>query len=84
MGTWNANHEEDREYAVLCPALSGLKEWCNGSVADCAWDDVVGVQLDAEGVKKAKEYDMEFIRHLRVYGQVPRSRAWRAGRKVIG
>ena len=83
-GKLDGKHEEDGEDAVLCPTLNGLKEWYKSGEADHAWDDVTGAQLEAKEVRKAREDEMKFIRDMNVYDKVPRSRAWRAGKKVIG
>ena len=44
----DGKHDEDGEYAVLCPTLNGLREWYNSSGVVCAWDDVTSAPLDAE------------------------------------
>ena len=69
---------------MLCPTLNGLKEWQQNSGTGYAWDDVTGAALDAQEVRRAREDEMEFIRNMRVYDKVPRSWAWRAGKRVIG
>ena len=83
-GQLDGKHEEDGEDAVLCPTLKGLKEWHKSGEAESAWDDVTGAHLDVDEVRRAREDEMKFIRDMHVYDKVPRSLAWRAGKKVIG
>ena len=40
------------------------------------WDEVMGKQLDAEGVKKAREEEMGHVRNLEVYTKVPIQQCW--------
>ena len=47
-------------------------------------DHLHGGFLVSESVRKAREDEMKFIRDMHVYDKVPRSLAWRAGKKVIG
>ena len=81
-GKLDGKHEEDGDDAVLCPTLNGLKEWHKSGEAESAWDDVTGAQLDVNEVRRAREDEMKLIRDMHVYDKVPRSCAWRAGRKV--
>ena len=83
-GKLDGKHEEDGEDAVLCPTLNVLNEWYTSEESYCAWDDATGAQVDAREVRQSREDEMKFIRDLRVYDKVPRSRAARAGRNEIG
>ena len=82
-GKYDGQHEEDGEDAVLCPWLSGLQRWQeekakgDGNTAGKAWDDVTGGELDPAEVEKAREAEMEFIRNMKVYENVPRRWAHR-------
>ncbi len=49
-----------------------------------AWNDVTGVELDAEKARKAREEDMMYYHKMNVYRQVPRSEIMKEGSKVIG
>ena len=69
---------------MLCPVLNGFKEWCKDNGDEQAWDDVTGSALDAQEEERARKDQIEFIRKMKVYDKVPRSQAWRSGRKVIG
>ena len=64
--------------------LNGLKRWHETMRGSSAWDDVTGADLDTKMVEEARREEIEFIRNMRVYEKVPRSWAWRAGKKVIG
>ena len=48
-----------------------------------AWDDVSGAQLDPKEVKRARREEIEYVHKFRVYDQVPRAEAQRAGLKPI-
>ena len=44
-----------------------------------AWDDVSGMELDAQKVCEARKEEMGYIRKMKVYVKVPRSEADAAG-----
>ena len=56
--------------------------FANGS--EWAQDDVSGVELDPELVKKAREVEMTFFRKMEVYTRVPRAMQRMKGGKIIG
>ena len=67
----------DREEArKSLEALNGMCEWE-------AWDDVSGMKLDLEQVKRARSDEITWVRQKGVYRKIPRSEALERGLKVI-
>ena len=67
----------DREEARRSlEALNGMCEWE-------AWDDVSGMKLDIEQVKKARYDEITWVRQKGVYRKIPRAEALERGLKVI-
>ena len=48
-----------------------------------AWDDVTGAEMDAEGVKRAREVEMQFFRDMNAYTRCSRDCVEREGGKII-
>ena len=48
-----------------------------------AFDDVTGMKLEAGRVKEARSKEIEYVRDMRVYDEIPRSEANRKAWNVI-
>ena len=48
-----------------------------------AWDDVTGMPLDEEEVRRARREEIEYVRSKKVWTKIPRADAVRRGMKII-
>ena len=47
------------------------------------WGDLTNMRLEAGKVVEARKKDIEYVRKMRVYGQIPRTQAIRNGWHII-
>ena len=70
--------DQNEEFELLSTAIREFHE-----DEECAWDDVKGVPLDPKAVKAARKEEMGYIRRMRVYDRIKRSKVLEAGHKII-
>ena len=88
----DAVHDEDGGYDMFgrrtqdgrATLRRELMKLAYADTGDWAQDDVSGVALDPELVKKAREVEMTFFRKMVVYTRVPRAMQKMKGGKIIG
>ena len=52
----------------------------NGEAPETAWDDVSGAALDPKAVKKARQEEIEYVKKMSLYDQVPVSECLKKNR----
>ena len=85
-------HEEDGGHDKLGPRPQDgrqiLKQGISALVESggriTAWDDTTGAELDAEGVQKARETELEFFRKMNAYTRCSRECVEKENGKIIG
>ena len=76
--------EEDEYYYYNTRAAAAVASTQDDEGAEeYAEDDVTGMPLDPEEVKKARKLEIEYIKKMQVYAKVPRSKCEAAGCKPI-
>ena len=72
--------DQNEEFELLSVAI---REFRNDQDEEYAWDDLKDVSLDPQAVKAARKEEMGYIRRMRVYDRVKRSKILEAGFKII-
>ena len=60
-----------------------IEKECQGAMEETAWDEVSGVELDVEEVRKARMEEIGWFRRKGVYEKITRKEAIRRGMKVV-